>query len=111
MIIFYAELQNGSGFRDEALGRKISYGLSDHSRVSAQRGIMTDKKIYNEKNYYDCWEDINSIHERITDVRFMSEMDCMLYDAWDKISALFLKVEKIRSASTPSPLSYILTGK
>ena len=87
--MFSEELQEiNSNIWVEELERNIGYGIDECTDIGAQRGIVTNQSVYTKTNYSSCWKDLISIHNRITDVRFMSEMDCELYDVWNEMLSI-----------------------
>lgn len=101
-ILFRDEVQSGSGI---AIGNTDNgtqfkkYIDMEIENLNKKRGILTGKAAFSNENMYD-YSDIEYINSRITHVRFTSEYDVLLTDAWRELNLTYYWQSKER------PLDY-----
>lgn len=86
-LFYHEDIQDDSLVWIEELEKHGRIPFSSNADVGAGSGIKTGLFNYVEYNYPTCWHQIEDIHNRISDVKFISETDCLLYDVCDDLFA------------------------
>lgn len=87
-LFFSDEIQSGKGFyagksSDGDADRYYSFECIPES-FGKESGILTGKAAFTDESMYD-YSHIEYINSLITNVRFTSEFDCILGDAWNEL--------------------------
>lgn len=90
-LIFCDDIQNGKGFHggETGDGTIIRYSIDmEPTGFHKNSGILTGKAAFSNEDMYS-YSDIEYINSKITHVRFTSEYDVKLTDAWRELDATY----------------------